>query len=483
MNWEKHSIINESNLEYFQELHDKKEKDWYNNQFHLTGFCGSTNDPNGLAYFNGQYYIFMQNCPFSIYHYNKSWALYTTTDFINYTYEGITLTPSNKYDKDGVFSGSAYVNKNGDLGIYYTGNIKFNAVDRTSYTLKAFIDLKNKIVQKELLFECDLTKYTGHFRDPVVFEKNNKLFMINGAQTIEKQGILSLYEFKNNSWVYLKDVELDEGQSENSYMVECPNYFQIKDKEYVFACFEQDAPLVEGSHFVKYREVKIDEKGDFSFLSDLKKIDLGFDFYAPQVFANVKDRVIMLGWLGNSKSNPFPPELTTWSNNLTIPRQLTTKNNQLYQYPIKEIDNLRENEITSSNNVYKYDKGIVEIVSDNINNKDFSIYLKSENKELKISNYNKNFVIDRSNMDYNDIENLPPKIDFNNLEIESLRILVDRSCIEIFVNEGQQAISVKFFIKNHNIVDIENLKASVFQLKPYKYKWNNIIFENKLKEV
>ncbi|QHX36728.1 glycoside hydrolase family 32 protein [Spiroplasma sp. BIUS-1] len=481
MKWEKYSLINESHLELFKEYHDKKESDWYNNQFHLSGYAGSTNDPNGLVYFKGQYFVFMQSCPFSIEHWNKSWGLYTTKDFINYTYEGLTLIPSNDYDKNGVFSGSARVNSQGEMEIYYTGNIKFNDVDRTSYTLKALIDLKQKVVTKELLFECDLEKYTGHFRDPIVFEKENKLFMLNGAQTLNKEGVLNVYEFNGESWEFKKDVLIDQGDEQNSYMVECPNYFELDGKEYIFACLEQDAPLSEGSHFVKYREVEVDGDANFKFKTELRKIDLGFDFYAPQVFSNTQDRIIMLGWLGNSKSNPFPEELTTWSNHLTIPRELFVKNDFLYQLPIKEIDNLRLNEITKENDSYTYENGLVEILADNISNQDFEIKIQSENKFIILKNINNNFSIDRSKMDYNDEDNLPSIINFDNLEIKNVRILVDRSCLEIFINEGQHAISLRFFIKEHNKVtaNLNNLK--VIQLDSNKYVWNNIMFKNELK--
>nr|WP_215216284.1 hypothetical protein [Entomoplasma sp. MP1] len=91
-------------------MHLKKEKDWDNNQFHLSSYSGLINDPNGLIKINDTYYIFMQNVPFSDKHKNKSWLLYNK-NFIDYIYEGIVLTPSNDFDKNVLFSGSAYKNK------------------------------------------------------------------------------------------------------------------------------------------------------------------------------------------------------------------------------------------------------------------------------------------------------------------------------------------------------------------------------------
>ncbi|ATZ21049.1 glycoside hydrolase family 32 protein [Mesoplasma coleopterae] len=481
MQKEKYSLISNNDLEDIQKWHDKKQSDWYNNQFHLAGYSGSTNDPNGLTYHKGKYYIFMQSCPFSIQHFNKSWALYTTSDFINYNYEGLTLIPSTKYDINGVFSGSARINENDEIEIYYTGNIKFNDVDRTAYTLKAFIDLKEKLVTKELLFEADLTKYTGHYRDPIVFEKNNELYMLNGAQTKDLKAMLNVYKFNGSNWENYKDVKFDEGDEQNAYMLECPNYFKLDGREYVFACLEQDAPLKDGSHYVKYREVEIDNNINFIYKTSLLKIDLGFDFYAPQVFSNTGERVIMLGWLGNSKSNPFPPELTTWSNQLTVPRDLFVKNNKLYQLPIKELDELRVNEIKGFENVYAYDNGLAEICASDINN-EFEILIKNEeNENIKISNIDNKFIIDRSEATFKDEENLPPLINLEDLNVKSIRILVDRSVMEIFINEGEHAVSVRFYINEHNkiLTNLKNVKIN--QLKGYSYNWNNIIFKNEIK--
>ncbi|AVN62529.1 hypothetical protein CG001_02725 [Mesoplasma coleopterae] len=481
MQKEKYSLISNEDLSDIQKWHDKKQSDWYNNQFHLSGYSGSTNDPNGLTYHDGKYYIFMQSCPFSIQHFNKSWALYTTTDFINYNYEGLTLIPSTKYDINGVFSGSARINENGEIEIYYTGNVKFNDVDRTAYTLKAFIDLKEKLVTKELLFEADLTKYSGHYRDPIVFEKNSELFMLNGAQTTDLKAMLNVYKFNGKTWENFKDIKFDENDEQEAYMLECPNYFKLDGREYVFACLEQDAPLKDGSHFVKYREVEIDNEINFKYKTDLIKIDLGFDFYAPQVFSNTGERVIMLGWLGNSKSNPFPPELTTWSNQLTLPRDLYVKNNRLYQLPIKELDALRKDEISLLNGSYNYENGLSEIIADQIND-DFEIKFKNDkNENILISNKNNELIIDRSNTTFKDEENLPSIINLGNLNVKNLRILIDRSVMEIFINEGQYAISVRFFIDKHNQIQTNIKNVKINQLIGFSYNWNNIIFKNELK--
>jgi beta-fructofuranosidase len=123
--------------------------------------------------------------------------LYTTNDFVNYVYEGIAITPSFEGDRHKVFSGSAYVYDN-ELYFYYTGNIKIGTDgDRTSYTIKAKLDLENKKVHKKVLFETNKKLYTGHFRDPIIFEKNNQFYMLNGAQTLDLKGTINFASTKD----------------------------------------------------------------------------------------------------------------------------------------------------------------------------------------------------------------------------------------------------------------------------------------------
>ena len=90
--------------------------------FHLMPPSGWLNDPNGLCQLHGTYHIFFQYSPYSaIGKGDKYWGHYETKDFINYTYTGIFLSPDCDLDKDGVYSGSAFV-EDDTMYLYYTGN-------------------------------------------------------------------------------------------------------------------------------------------------------------------------------------------------------------------------------------------------------------------------------------------------------------------------------------------------------------------------
>lgn len=82
---------------------------------------------------------------------------------------------------------------------------------------------------------------------------------------------------------------------------------------------------------------------------------MGFDFYAPQTFEDPNGRRILIGWMGmpdadEEYTNPTADE-ENWQHCLTVPREVTVKNGQLYQWPIKEFEGLRREarELTCEN--------------------------------------------------------------------------------------------------------------------------------------
>lgn len=128
---------------------------------------------------------------------------------------------------------------------------------------------------------------------------------------------------------------------------------------------EQDIDYRYGGHFVQFREWKVNDNFEVKFINNLEKLDYGYDFYALQIFQNTKDRIIMLAWLGNSRSNHKFEEERGWSNQLTVPTELFIKDNLLHQKPIKELKGLRKNKLTKINKEINYENGSLEIISKN----------------------------------------------------------------------------------------------------------------------
>lgn len=111
-------------------------RDRYRLRYHLMPPVGLMNDPNGLIDWNGTYHVFYQWMPFRTGHGAKFWGHYTSPDLVHWQAAPIALAPSEWYDKDGCYSGSA-INCDGKLVLFYTGNVKDEQGNRQTYQCMA----------------------------------------------------------------------------------------------------------------------------------------------------------------------------------------------------------------------------------------------------------------------------------------------------------------------------------------------------------
>lgn len=107
-------------------------KDVYRQHFHLMPPVGLLNDPNGLIQWKGIYHVFYQWQPFKTGHGAKFWGHYTSTDLVNWQHEEAALAPSDWFDQNGCYSGSAFIN-DGQMHVMYTGNVRDEQGNRETY--------------------------------------------------------------------------------------------------------------------------------------------------------------------------------------------------------------------------------------------------------------------------------------------------------------------------------------------------------------
>ena len=81
---EKYRTILEASEEELQSLKIKSEKDLWKPIYHIHPQYGLLNDPNGLAYYNGEYHFFHQWYPFGTTHGMKHWAHLKSNDLVNW---------------------------------------------------------------------------------------------------------------------------------------------------------------------------------------------------------------------------------------------------------------------------------------------------------------------------------------------------------------------------------------------------------------
>jgi beta-fructofuranosidase len=461
----------------------------WRNKNHIEMPFGLVNDPNGLSYFNGKYHIFYQWNPFGCEHKTKHWALVKTTDFVNFTKPEIILKPEDWFDKNGCYSGGAYV-KDDILKLFYTGNVKNEKDERESYQCIVDYNKDGSFEKRGPIIPKQPDGYTAHFRDPMIFVNEGIYYMVLGVQRENLTGAALIYKSDDiEKWELVG--ELETNMKDFGYMWECPNIIKVNDDKYAFLFSPQGLEAEEFKNQNIYQSGYVIGNLDFKVPqlknhSEFKEIDMGFDFYAPQVFTH-NDKNIMIGWVGMpDKDSEYPSgENGGWMFPLTLPRVLEYKDNVLYQKPLKEVENLREKQIVSVKdldiNEYSLDldsRNIeidLELLLEESTFIDFKFIFRDEYINLTYNKENGVCIIDRNNMKLGGkgIRKFKLNVD----KTLKLHMFIDNSVMEIYYQEGLETTTLMYFpkfddfkieIKSDNKVKMSEL--NIWNLRGIKYE-------------
>ncbi len=460
--------------------------------YHIMAPANWINDPNGLIQYKGEYHVFYQHHPYDENWGPMHWGHVKSKDCIHWKHCPIALAPGDEFDKGGCFSGSA-VDNNGELTLIYTGH---NYIDKEKDT---FYETQNIAVSKDgITFE----KYENnpviavppedsihHFRDPKVWKHEDKWYMVVGNSTKDKIGRVILYSSLDlRKWDYVGTLATSKG--ELGYMWECPDFFKLGNK-YVLSFSPQGIEKKDGKYPNLFQTGYI--VGDYDYDKNefkhgtFNEFDNGHDFYAVQTFLDDKGRRIAIGWMDMWESD-MPTKQDGWCGALTMPRELTLSNdNKIKMNPIEEAELLREENILSKenmsisgNNSFKFatDEKMLEINvifdASQTDSEEFGIKIKGSSEEELVLKYDT--VISKLTMDcskYGKDKDSTRKVDLARNSKVSLRVFLDRSSIEVFINYGEAVMTSRIYPKE-NIENIEfftkNSEVEIQSLKAWKLK-------------
>ena len=322
--------------------------DAFKNKYHLTAPIGWINDPNGFSEFNDKYHLFYQYNPYEAVWGPMHWGHQTTKDFVKWEYEDVALAPDTDYDSFGCFSGTALV-EDGVQYLYYTAvTDKQNQSVAYSYDGKTY-----KKIDDLLLSGDDLPSgfSNNDFRDPKIFKRNGKYYLIIGNKddsTNTKQ--LVMFEADNplGPFVYSGVIY---SRKDLGGILECPDLVTIDgtdvlifspqsigaDEEYRFQNTDSCVYVL--------GNLSVNTKKFYSNIGvDMEEFDKGFSFYAPQTLTTSDGRTIMIAWM-RSWSEPNLTKEDLWCGAMTLPRELSIKDNHIYQSPVREIYNYLNNKV------------------------------------------------------------------------------------------------------------------------------------------
>lgn len=435
--------------------------DPYRMGFHLMPPTGWLNDPNGCCQIDGIYHVFHQYSPAwpNDDDANRGWGHAWSRDLVNWHHDGWVLHASIDEDATGAWSGSA-MQVDGKMVIYYTGNV-MESGDH-DYMLEGrqqnllYVESSDGLSFGEkhvLMHNEDYPDYCAlHVRDPFVWKSpdpQGDYHMVLGARDKDSVGFAMIYGSADGyAWEHRHDVRTPHPLG---FMWECPNRVALEDAqgvshEFLSIC-PQGLPSLEDrwQNFEQAGYLPLDRELKDAILADetaFVEWDRGFDFYAPQMLTDEQGRTLMFGWMGNfDQSMPGALPGMDWCGCLTVPRVLSLRGDgRILQTPAPELEALRTEELPVDGRfvvsapehradiVMRAMEGEFSLVLDDVLTFSFADGVArltfAEGSAAAAGRVERSCAMDA---------------------IRNLRLLVDSSCVEIFLNDGEQVFTTRWF--------------------------------------
>ncbi|GGP10026.1 glycoside hydrolase family 32 protein [Oceanobacillus neutriphilus] len=424
-------------------------------QLHFTPKENWINDPNGLVYYEGEYHLFYQRNPHASDHADMHWGHATSTDLYHWEEHGIALAPD---ELGTIFSGSAVVDKDNTSGLF----------ENVSGGLVAIFTHDGKSQQQSIAYSEDKgrtwIKYEGNpvipntkikdFRDPKVsWHEDSKqwIMVLACGDHIQFYGSPNLID-----WTYLSSF----GKEYPSHIGvwECPDllYLPVENsskKEWVLiVSINADGP--NGGSAVYYftgsfdgKEFHPNEKPEDA----LKWADTGKDFYAAVSWDNTED-TYWIGWMNNWQYAGVVP-VSPWRSAMSLVRKMSLNKIGgdlfLKQEPIITDNNKEEKSyqnIDIQNDTAKSyeisDTGQVDLqISKASASMEWGVKFVTDQDEvfsLEVNKAEDTYTFYRTEGLIDFSEDFPEKIkgSLHGLDIQELKVIIDRSSVEVFLNNG-----------------------------------------------
>ncbi|NUQ66322.1 MAG: glycoside hydrolase family 32 protein [Pirellulales bacterium] len=308
-------------------------------QFHFSPARGWTNDPNGLVYYDGEYHLFFQHNPYGTAWGNMTWGHAVSTDLVHWQ----QLPDAIHLDNLGtIFSGSAVVDQENTTG-WQTGRHKPIVCIYTSAG-GTNAESQGRPFTQSIAYSIDRgrtwTKHGGNpvldnihggNRDPKVIwhAPSSQWVMVLYLDERGKFGLFGSPDLKK--WTKLSDLPFPEGH-------ECPDLFELP--------VDADPALrrwVAWEGGGRYLVGRFDGKA-FTAESGPHLSKFGPNDYAAQTYSDIPasdGRRIQIAWMAGGKYPGMP-----FNQQMSVPRVLTLRTTpegiRLFFEPVEELKKLRD---------------------------------------------------------------------------------------------------------------------------------------------
>ena len=440
--------------EEIRDLHARIALSDYRQQYHIQPVTGLLNDPNGFVFHDGVWHLFYQWCPWGAVHGLKYWYHTVSKDLVKWKNMGPCIRPDTEFDNKGAYSGSALPTED-SVWLYYTGNHRDEDWTRKSYACLVRLNDDGTAEKLPPLFGPN-PDYTEHQRDPkIIFNKENgKYYLVIGAQTKDKKGCVIVYRSDSSTedWTFAGQLKVP-GFEDFGDMWECPSIETISGYDVLLFCPQHLKLPGRGDsvHHNGYLLGHMDWE-TLTFTPDKTRfhvLDFGFDSYAAECAANPHDRTkaTLVAWMGLPDAS-YPTDEEEWSGCLTLPRELRVRDRRLIQQPLDALRALRGMKIDLEATDLLPRVCELELISRG-GDLNLCLFAKADGSggfRIDYDDAKKEITVDRSEMarrfnTYQGEQRTRPLPK----GLSHLRIFIDRSSIEIFVNDGDAVFSSRIF--------------------------------------
>lgn len=462
--------------------------------FHFATPGGWCNDPNGFSQFGNRVHLFYQYHPYSTQWGPMYWGHVVSDDMLSWELKPVALAPDSTADCKGCFSGTALEHEGKHI-LAYTGVSNNGTVDIQNQCI-AIGDgcVYEKLSENPVLTASDIPfEYNiEHFRDPKIWNKDGMFYMICVLKRKDDRGAMVMFQSDDaKKWSYKGMI--DSSKDGLSNMWECPDVSVIDGKDcLIFSPQEVKEDYNLGFHDGN-NSIYVTGKFDYEnakFTREVRPengytaalVDYGIDFYAPETTRLKDGRTIMIGWMQAWESY-ITPENYIWSGMMTLPRELSFRNNRLYQLPVHELENWKKDKKTGT----LQKEGEASAVYSGSRQFELALNLADSKGTVKIrlGDAEHNVVVeidtDEGFISFDRTNTATPgAIPFRKAKLrtecdaKNLRIICDTCSLEVFVDDGIMAFTNAFFLENK----ISDLVVENFSSKNITYDFWKIECKN-----
>jgi sucrose-6-phosphate hydrolase SacC (GH32 family) len=443
-------------------------------QFHFSTRRGWINDPNGLVYYSGEYHLFYQHNPYDWHpatnNVNITWGHAVSEDLIHWKELGDAIHPDNL---GVIYSGSAVIDKLNTTG-FQSGDEKPLVCIYTSAGGSSPWS-KGELFTLSIAYSNDKGRtFTKYSRNPVQeeIERYNRDPKAFWHEPIN-QWVIVLY-LEKNVMGFFTSKDLKSWQLQSRYgrekFHECPELFQLaidgnnQNKKWILyaANGHYDIGQFNGKEFIPETQGLI--------------FNYGNSFYASQTFNNIPEedgRRIQIAW------GVIPMPGMPFNQQMLFPIELTLRSTEdgprVFAQPINEIKNLHGNN-------WMYQERIIKEGQQSILEEKPGEGLYDISAEFEIGSGERfGLIINDIDITYNIKEqrvycqerNAPLKPIEGKIKF---RILVDRTTIELFANDGRIYMPIRSHINLAEMTELYSKLGTRYNIAEiselYTYKCN-----------